>query len=86
MGDSVRRNEDSYNFIIGHVDDMLNMNSHHIGRAQVENTLVVYKAVAQAAVVGQPHKVKVQAICTFCMLTKTVQRKGKNTKTMMMLW
>jgi len=68
-GDSVRRDEDGYNFIIGRVDDVLNVSGHRIGTAEVESALVAHKAVAQAAVVGQPHEVKGQSICAFCMLT-----------------
>jgi acetyl-CoA synthetase len=68
-GDSVYRDEDGYYFIIGRVDDVLNVSGHRIGTAEVESALVAHPAVAQAAVVGQPHDIKGQSICAFVMLT-----------------
>jgi acetyl-CoA synthetase len=68
-GDSVRRDEDGNHFIIGRVDDIINVSGHRIGTAEVESALVAHPAVAQAAVVGQPHDIKGQSICAFCMLT-----------------
>jgi acetyl-CoA synthetase len=67
-GDSVMRDDDDYHFIIGRVDDVLNVSGHRIGTAEVESALVAHKAVAQAAVVGQPHPIKGQSICAFAML------------------
>jgi len=67
-GDSVMRDEDGNHFIIGRVDDIINVSGHRIGTAEVESALVAHPAVAQAAVVGQPHDIKGQAICAFCML------------------
>ena len=68
-GDSVYRDQDGYHFIIGRVDDVLNVSGHRIGTAEVESALVAHPAVAQAAVVGQPHEIKGQSICAFVMLT-----------------
>lgn len=68
-GDSVLRDLDGYHFIIGRVDDVINVSGHRIGTAEVESALVAHPAVAQAAVVGQPHEIKGQAICGFVMLT-----------------
>jgi acetyl-CoA synthetase len=48
---------------------VINVSGHRIGTAEVESALVAHPAVAQAAVVGQPHEIKGQAICAFCMLT-----------------
>lgn len=67
-GDSVHRDADGFHFIIGRVDDVLNVSGHRIGTAEVESALVGHPAVAQAAVVGQPHDIKGQSICAFCML------------------
>eukprot|EP00546_Thalassionema_frauenfeldii_P018569 CAMPEP_0178907734 /NCGR_PEP_ID=MMETSP0786-20121207/7535_1 /TAXON_ID=186022 /ORGANISM="Thalassionema frauenfeldii, Strain CCMP 1798" /LENGTH=658 /DNA_ID=CAMNT_0020579565 /DNA_START=51 /DNA_END=2027 /DNA_ORIENTATION=+ len=67
-GDSVQRDEDGYHFIIGRVDDVLNVSGHRIGTAEVESALVAHEAVAQAAVVGKPHDIKGQSICAFCMI------------------
>eukprot|EP00980_Cylindrotheca_fusiformis_P004167 scaffold909_cov135-Cylindrotheca_fusiformis.AAC.24 len=68
-GDTVSRDTDGYHFIIGRMDDVINVSGHRIGTAEVESALVVHPAVAQAAVVGQPHDIKGQSICAFCMLT-----------------
>jgi acetyl-CoA synthetase len=67
-GDSVMCDKDGFHFIIGRVDDVLNVSGHRIGTAEVESALVSHAAVAQAAVVGQPHEIKGQAIAAFCML------------------
>lgn len=67
-GDSVMRDEDGFHFIIGRVDDVLNVSGHRIGTAEVESALVAHPAVAQAAVVGKPHEIKGQSICAFAML------------------
>lgn len=68
-GDSVVQDKDNYNWIIGRVDDVINVSGHRIGTAEVESALVAHPAVAQAAVVGEPHDIKGQSICAFCMLT-----------------
>ncbi|CAJ1955245.1 unnamed protein product [Cylindrotheca closterium] len=68
-GDTVSRDSEGYHFIIGRMDDVINVSGHRIGTAEVESALVAHPAVAQAAVVGQPHDIKGQAICAFCMLT-----------------
>ena len=67
-GDSVLRDKDGFHFITGRVDDVLNVSGHRIGTAEVESALVAHPAVAQAAVVGQPHPIKGQSICSFVML------------------
>jgi acetyl-CoA synthetase len=68
-GDSAYQDSDGYTFIIGRVDDVLNVSGHRIGTAEVESALVSHLAVAQAAVVGQPHSIKGQSIAAFVMLT-----------------
>jgi acetyl-CoA synthetase len=68
-GDSVMRDRDGFHFIIGRMDDVLNVSGHRIGTAEIESALVAHPAVAQAAAVGQPHDIKGQSICAFCMLT-----------------
>lgn len=67
-GDSVMRDQDGYHFIIGRMDDVINVSGHRIGTAELESALVGHPAVAQAAVVGKPHDIKGQSICAFCML------------------
>jgi acetyl-CoA synthetase len=68
-GDTVSRDMNGFHFIIGRMDDVINVSGHRIGTAEVESALVAHPAVAQAAVVGQPHDIKGQAICAFVMLT-----------------
>jgi len=67
-GDSVLRDADGFHFITGRVDDVINVSGHRIGTAEVESALVAHPAVAQAAVVGQPHPIKGQSITCFVML------------------
>lgn len=67
-GDSALQDADGYTFIIGRVDDVLNVSGHRIGTAEVESALVAHALVAQAAVVGQPHEIKGQSIAAFVML------------------
>jgi len=68
-GDSGVLDKDKFHWIIGRVDDVLNVSGHRIGTAEVESALVAHEAVAQAAVVGAPHEIKGQKICAFCMLS-----------------
>mmetsp|Transcript_2650 Transcript_2650/g.7596 ORF Transcript_2650/g.7596 Transcript_2650/m.7596 type:complete len:704 (+) Transcript_2650:177-2288(+) len=68
-GDTVSRDKDGYHFIIGRMDDVINVSGHRIGTAEVESALVGHPGVAQAAVVGKPHDIKGQSICAFVMLT-----------------
>jgi len=55
-GDGARRDESGYYWITGRVDDVLNVSGHRMGTAEVESALVLHEAVAEAAVVGYPHK------------------------------
>jgi len=68
-GDTVSRDADGFHFIIGRMDDVMNVSGHRIGTAEVESALVAHPAVAQAAVVGRPHDIKGESICAFTMLT-----------------
>lgn len=69
-GDVVYRDKDGYLFITGRCDDVLNVSGHRIGTAEVESALVGHPLVAQAAVVGRPHPIKGQAICSYVTLIK----------------
>jgi len=64
-GDGVHRDADGYYWIMGRVDDVLNVSGHRLGTMEVESALVSHPAVAEAAVVGRPHDVKGEAICAF---------------------
>jgi acetyl-CoA synthetase len=67
-GDGARRDEDGYFWIIGRIDDVLNVAGHRIGTMEVESALVDHHAVAEAAVVGKVHELKGQAIAAFVTL------------------
>ena len=67
-GDGAKRDEDGYFWILGRVDDVLNVAGHRIGTAEVESALVDHPSVAEAAVVGVPHDLKGTAIVAFVTL------------------
>jgi acetyl-CoA synthetase len=67
-GDGAKRGEDGYFWILGRVDDVLNVAGHRIGTMEVESALVDHPAVAEAAVVGRAHELKGQAITAFVIL------------------
>jgi acetyl-CoA synthetase len=67
-GDGAKRDEDGYYWILGRVDDVLNVAGHRIGTMEVESALVEHPAVAEAAVVGRSHELKGQAIAAFVTL------------------
>lgn len=67
-GDGARRDEEGYYWIIGRIDDVLNVSGHRIGTAEVESALVAHPAVAEAAVVGFPHPIKGEGIYAFVVL------------------
>src|SRR5438093_2500936 len=64
-GDGCRRDKDGYFWIVGRVDDVLNVAGHRIGTAEVESALVSHPKVAEAAVVGRPDSLKGQALVAF---------------------
>jgi acetyl-CoA synthetase len=67
-GDGAKRDDDGYYWILGRVDDVLNVAGHRIGTMEVESALVEHPAVAEAAVVGKSHDLKGQAIAAFVTL------------------
>ena len=67
-GDGARRDEDGYFWIMGRVDDVLNVTGHRLGTMEIESALVSHPAVAEAAVVGRPDELKGQAIVAFVTL------------------
>ena len=67
-GDGAKLDEDGYYWILGRVDDVLNVAGHRIGTMEVESALVEHHAVAEAAVVGKAHDLKGQAISAFVTL------------------
>jgi len=67
-GDGARRDQDGYFWIMGRVDDVLNVSGHRLGTAEIESALVAHDSVAEAAVVGMPHELKGQGIAAFVTL------------------
>jgi len=67
-GDGAKRDDDGYYWILGRVDDVLNVAGHRIGTMEVESALVEHPSVAEAAVVGKAHELKGQAIAAFVTL------------------
>ncbi len=64
-GDSARRDEDGYFWIMGRIDDVLNVSGHRLGTMEIESALVAHAAVVEAAVVGRPHELKGEAVVAF---------------------
>ena len=71
-GDGAKIDEDNYFWIIGRVDDVINVSGHRIGTAEVESVLVEHPAVAEAACIGKNHEVKGQSIAAFVTLREGV--------------
>jgi len=71
-GDGARRDEDGYFWIVGRLDDVLNVSGHRLGTAEIESALVSHASVAEAAVVGRPDELKGQSIVAFVTLKEGV--------------
>ena len=71
-GDGCRQDHDGYFWIVGRIDDVLNVAGHRIGTAEVESALVSHRKVAEAAVVGRPDDLKGQALVAFVTLKSGV--------------
>jgi acetyl-CoA synthetase len=67
-GDGARQDEDGYYWLMGRVDDVINVSGHRLGTMEVESALVAHPHVAEAAVVGRPDELKGQAIAAFVTL------------------
>ncbi len=67
-GDSARRDEDGYFWIIGRMDDVIKVSGYRLGTAEIESALVSHKSVAEAAVIGVPDDLKGNAIIAYCIL------------------
>jgi len=71
-GDGARKDKDGYFWIMGRVDDVLNVSGHRLSTMEVESALVAHEKVAEAAVVGRPDDIKGQAISAFVTLEQGV--------------
>jgi acetyl-CoA synthetase len=67
-GDGARQDKDGYFWIMGRVDDVINVSGHRLGTMEVESALVGHEAVAEAAVVGRPDELKGSALVAFVTL------------------
>jgi acetyl-CoA synthetase len=65
VGDAARRDEDGYFWVIGRIDDVVNVSGHRLSTAEVESAIVAHPDVAEAAVIGQSDEDTGQAICAF---------------------
>jgi acetyl-CoA synthetase len=70
-GDGARRDKAGNFWIVGRIDDVLNVSGHRLGTAEVESSLVSHPAVAEAAVVGRPDELKGQGVVAFVTLKET---------------
>ncbi len=69
VGDAARRDSDGYFWVIGRIDDVVNVSGHRLSTAEVESAIVAHESVAEAAVIGQSDEDTGQAICAFVTLT-----------------
>jgi acetyl-CoA synthetase len=67
-GDGARKDEDGFFWLMGRVDDVINVSGHRLGTAEIESALVSHPSVAESAVVGYPHDIKGQGIYAFVTL------------------
>ena len=72
-GDGARRDDDGFYWLLGRVDDVLNVAGHRLGTMEVESALVDHPSVAEAAVVGRPHEIKGQAVAAFVTVKEGVK-------------
>src|SRR5205809_756821 len=75
-GDGARRDEDGYFWIVGRIDDVLNVAGHRLGTSEIESALVSHPHVAEAAVVGRPDELKGQGVVAFVTLKASVSVTG----------
>ncbi|UFP93813.1 acetate--CoA ligase [Gloeobacter morelensis] len=72
-GDGARRDEEGYFWVMGRVDDVINVSGHRLGTMEIESALVSHPAVAEAAVVGRPDELKGEAIVAFVTVESEVE-------------
>jgi acetyl-CoA synthetase len=75
-GDGARRDADGYFWVMGRVDDVINVSGHRLGTMEIESALVSHPAVAEAAVVGRPDELKGESIVAFVTLDAGVEGDG----------
>ena len=75
-GDNARQDKDGYYWIMGRIDDVLNVAGHRLSTIEIESALVSHPSVAEAAAVGRPHEVKGEAVAVFVTLRSGVPTDG----------
>ena len=73
VGAAARRDKDGYIWVIGRIDDVVNVSGHRLSTAEVESAIVAHESVAEAAVIGQSDELTGQAICAFVTLHGTIE-------------
>src|SRR5262249_30361338 len=81
-GDGARRDPDGYFWVMGRIDDVVNVAGHRLGTMEIESALVSHPTVAEAAAVGRPDDMKGQAICVFVTLESGQQASDTLRKTL----
>lgn len=81
-GDGAKKDKDGYYWLMGRVDDVINVSGHRLGTAEIESALVAYKDVAESAVVGYPHDIKGEGIYAFVVLNDGVEKTEALKKTL----
>jgi hypothetical protein len=81
-GDSAHRDADGYYWIMGRIDDVLNVAGHRLGTMEIESALVAHPKVAEAAVVGRPHDIKGESVFAYVVLNMP-KPQGADAKSLM---
>jgi acetyl-CoA synthetase len=76
-GDSARKDQDGYIWVIGRMDDVIKVSGYRLGTAEVESALVSHSSVSEAAAIGLPHELKGNAIHVYVMLKAGVEKSDK---------
>ena len=76
-GDGCKRDKDGYFWLLGRIDDVMNISGHRVSTMEVESALVDHPAVAEAAVIGRPHDIKGQAIAAFVTIKHGIPTDGR---------
>ncbi len=87
-GDGANRDMDGYFWIVGRIDDVLNVSGHRLGTMEIESALVANPLVAEAAVVGRPHDIKGEAVVAFVVLkqSRPTGEKAKEISNQLKAW
>ena len=80
VGDAARRDKDGYFWVIGRIDDVVNVSGHRLSTAEVESAIVAHPDVAEAAVIGQSDEDTGQAICAFVTLARRRSTEATSSK------